>query len=80
MSSSDPDSKIDLLDSPEIVKKKLKKAVSLQHVSYHSFSFLHYNLGLVVSCSVQFLGLLYSYHFECALTCLPGRCPQGRRG
>jgi tyrosyl-tRNA synthetase len=26
MSSSDPDSKIDLLDSPEIVKKKLKKA------------------------------------------------------
>jgi tyrosyl-tRNA synthetase len=26
MSSSDPDSKIDLLDAPEIVKKKLKKA------------------------------------------------------
>lgn len=26
MSSSDPDSKIDLLDSPEQVKKKLKKA------------------------------------------------------
>jgi tyrosyl-tRNA synthetase len=32
MSSSDPDSKIDLLDSPEIVKKKLKKAVSLHHI------------------------------------------------
>ena len=25
MSASDPDSKIDLLDGPEIVKKKLKK-------------------------------------------------------
>jgi tyrosyl-tRNA synthetase len=32
MSSSDPDSKIDLLDSPEIVKKKLKKAVSSLHI------------------------------------------------
>jgi tyrosyl-tRNA synthetase len=30
MSASDPDSKIDLLDGPEIVKKKLKKAVSLR--------------------------------------------------
>ncbi|MCJ1396294.1 hypothetical protein MMC18_009183 [Xylographa bjoerkii] len=29
MSSSDPDSKIDLLDSPEIVKKKLKKAYAV---------------------------------------------------
>jgi len=28
MSSSEPDSKIDLLDGPEIVKKKIKKAVS----------------------------------------------------
>ncbi|KAH0288293.1 tyrosyl-tRNA synthetase [Aureobasidium namibiae CBS 147.97] len=28
MSASDPDSKIDLLDGPEIVKKKLKKAVA----------------------------------------------------
>lgn len=32
MSASDPDSKIDLLDGPEIVKKKLKKAVSLHHI------------------------------------------------
>ena len=31
MSASDPDSKIDLLDGPEIVKKKLKKAVSVYH-------------------------------------------------
>ncbi|KAI4134243.1 MAG: hypothetical protein LQ347_001695 [Umbilicaria vellea] len=29
MSSSDPDSKIDLLDSPEVVKKKLKKAYAV---------------------------------------------------
>lgn len=28
MSASDPDSKIDLLDTPEVVKKKLKKAVA----------------------------------------------------
>ncbi|KAI4717330.1 tyrosyl-tRNA synthetase [Aureobasidium sp. EXF-10727] len=32
MSSSDPDSKIDLLDGPEIVKKKLKKAVAAPKV------------------------------------------------
>ena len=29
MSSSDPDSKIDLLDTPEVVKKKLKKAYAV---------------------------------------------------
>ncbi|KAI9775716.1 MAG: hypothetical protein M1839_000918 [Geoglossum umbratile] len=29
MSSSDPDSKIDILDSPEVVKKKLRKAYAL---------------------------------------------------
>lgn len=28
MSASDPDSKIDLLDTPEVVRKKLKKAVA----------------------------------------------------
>ncbi|KAI4778984.1 tyrosyl-tRNA synthetase [Aureobasidium sp. EXF-3400] len=32
MSSSEPDSKIDLLDGPEIVKKKLKKAVAAPKV------------------------------------------------
>ena len=32
MSASDPDSKIDLLDGPEIVKKKLKKAVAAPKV------------------------------------------------
>lgn len=38
MSASDPDSKIDLLDGPEIVKKKLKKAVSLRHLNFHLLS------------------------------------------
>lgn len=39
MSSSELDSKIDLLDGPEIVKKKLKKAVSLRRISRFAILF-----------------------------------------
>ncbi|CAD0099773.1 unnamed protein product [Aureobasidium mustum] len=46
MSSSDPDSKIDLLDAPEIVKKKLKKAVAAPKVVEENgvLSFVEYVL------------------------------------
>lgn len=33
MSSSDPDSKIDLLDPPDVVAKKIKKAVAVPQVA-----------------------------------------------
>ena len=32
MSSSDPDSKIDLLDPPEVVNKKIRKAVAVPRI------------------------------------------------
>lgn len=66
MSASDPDSKIDLLDGPEIVKKKLKKAVSL-----HICSLTFHPLLCIESFEFTFSHNIFNFQHccvDCALT------------